>query len=61
MMKELKKTSPLRWSVREDGNKVIIEFTCRDNYEAILLGETIGDGMRSGSLEIEFEHWIDQD
>jgi hypothetical protein len=43
-----------RWSVREEGNVVIIEITCRDNYEAIELGEVIGQGMALGSLTLEF-------
>ena len=47
--------TPFRWSVREDGNTVIVEFFCRDNYEAIELAEVIAEGMRTGSLEFEFD------
>lgn len=46
----------VEWSVREDGNKVIVEFTLRHNYEAIELAEVIAAGMRSGELTLEFEN-----
>lgn len=51
-----KSETTARWSVREEGNLVIVEFTLRDNYEAILLCEVIADGMRDGYLEIKFEN-----
>jgi hypothetical protein len=46
---------PMRWNVREDGNRVIVEFICRDNYEAIELGEIIALGMSEGEITFEFE------
>lgn len=42
------------WTVREEGNKVIVEITCRDNYEAIELAEVIAEGIKEGHLEMEF-------
>ena len=47
---------PAQWSVREEGNKVIIEFTLRDNYEAIEFCEVVAAGMNQGRLEFEFDH-----
>ena len=47
---------PVEWTVREEGNKVIVEFVLRDNYEAIELCEIVAEGMREGYLELEFEH-----
>lgn len=43
----------LKWSVREDGNKVIIEFSCRDAYEAIEFAEICSMGLREGELTLE--------
>ena len=43
------------WTVREEGNKVIIEVTLADAYHAIALCEVVAAGMRSGKLELEFE------
>lgn len=45
---------PVKWSVREEGNKVILEWELRDAYEAIELAEVIAEGMREGYLELEF-------
>jgi hypothetical protein len=47
---------PVRWAVREDGNTVILEITCRDNYEAIELAEVIAAGIGSGGFTLEFEN-----
>lgn len=44
----------MRWRVREEGNRVIIEFTCRDNYDAIELAEIVAKGMAEGELTLEF-------
>ncbi|HXE08417.1 MAG TPA: hypothetical protein VN612_10995 [Acidobacteriaceae bacterium] len=43
------------WSVREEGNAVILEFGCRDNYEAIELAEVLALAIGEGHLEMEFE------
>jgi hypothetical protein len=55
MADEHKTTRPVRWSVREEGNTVIVEVECRDDYQAIELCEVIAAGIREGHLELEFE------
>ena len=47
---------PVRWSVREEGNRVILEWMLRDNYEAIELAEVIAEGIREGELTLEFHN-----
>ena len=43
----------IKWGVIEDGNRVLIEFICRDNYEAIEMAEVCADGLADGELTIE--------
>jgi len=46
----------LNWGVREEGNRVIIEFDCHDAYEAIELAEICAAGLSEGELTIEVEN-----
>jgi hypothetical protein len=41
-------------TVRKDGNCVIIEVTCPDNYDAIQLCEVLAAGVRNGGFRLEF-------
>lgn len=55
-MSEQKTTDPShrQVTVREDGNRVIIEVTCPDSYDAIELCEALAAGIRDGGFRLEF-------
>lgn len=49
----------MKWGVREVGNMVIIEFECRNNYEAIEMAEVCAVALAEGELTIEITHDVE--